>query len=487
MTDAETAYAEAEKLIAKAVEGGEKELDFISEKFRALETIPPEIAELKNLSVLKLRDTKISDLSPLVSLTNLSELYLQNTQVKDIAPLAALSELFMLELRGLRIDDFKPLHSLINLHYLDLAHTNMVDLSPLRFLTALTQLYLRGSHVDSLTPLENLSYLAAIGLSHTSVSDLRPLRKSMLITRGNNVGNREISLEGTPVLTNDPKLAKIYSTSAVEQRFDAIATYLESLPEPIPDREDVDALRREFSNIQTKIGAESDVLAKIRSETDLLNAGLEAARGRLKSFEDETEKRIEAAKGEYAKSMEAAEEAFNEGAATAAPVELWKVKEKEHVENRDSALKRFYKGLIAIAALAGLAITLVISGWIDGAFVSADCAPATPESCANVGAKGFLIGGALLTLFTALLWFTRLQLKLYLAERHMQMDARERRAFAQTYVGFLKEGDISKEAQEQRGLVYGALFRPSSDGTVKDEGGVDPSIAAALSKFLAKS
>jgi hypothetical protein len=36
-------------------------------------------------------------------------------------------------------------------------------------------------------------------------------------------------------------------------------------------------------------------------------------------------------------------------------------------------------------------------------------------------------------------------------------------------------------------LVYAALFRPASDGTVREEGGLDPSVAAALSKFLMKS
>ncbi|WP_291240177.1 hypothetical protein [Gemmobacter sp.] len=36
------------------------------------------------------------------------------------------------------------------------------------------------------------------------------------------------------------------------------------------------------------------------------------------------------------------------------------------------------------------------------------------------------------------------------------------------------------------GLVYAALFRPGADGTVREEGGIDPAISAALSKLLTK-
>lgn len=97
-----------------------------------------------------------------------------------------------------------------------------------------------------------------------------------------------------------------------------------------------------------------------------------------------------------------------------------------------------------------------------------------------------MLAAGVLTLFTLLLWFIRLQMKLYLAERHLALDAREREAFAQSYLGLVREGDVSEEAKEQSALVYAALFRPSSDGTVKDDGGMDPSIAAALSKFLMK-
>ncbi|MEP0153942.1 DUF6161 domain-containing protein [Pseudophaeobacter sp.] len=115
------------------------------------------------------------------------------------------------------------------------------------------------------------------------------------------------------------------------------------------------------------------------------------------------------------------------------------------------------------------------------------CDPKQPSSaCSGFSLKGVLLAAGVLTLFTLLLWFIRLQMKLYLAERHLALDAREREAFAQSYLGLVREGDVSEEAKEQRALVYAALFRPASDGTVKDEGGLDPSVTAALAKFLMK-
>ncbi|MDG1424260.1 MAG: hypothetical protein P8P89_02220, partial [Paracoccaceae bacterium] len=85
------------------------------------------------------------------------------------------------------------------------------------------------------------------------------------------------------------------------------------------------------------------------------------------------------------------------------------------------------------------------------------------------------------------LWYVRMQMKLFLSERHLALDARERTAFAQAYVGFLGDKDSSDEAAGQRSAVYAALFRPAPDGIIKEDGGLDPSIAAALSKFLSKS
>jgi Leucine-rich repeat (LRR) protein len=45
------------------------------------------LSHLTNLSMLDLRDTGVSDLSPLSHLTNLSMLDLRDTKVRDISPI----------------------------------------------------------------------------------------------------------------------------------------------------------------------------------------------------------------------------------------------------------------------------------------------------------------------------------------------------------------------------------------------------------------
>ena len=66
------------------------------------------------------------------------------------------------------------------------------------------------------------------------------------------------------------------------------------------------------------------------------------------------------------------------------------------------------------------------------------------------------------------------------------LDARERMAFADAYVSLLRDKDNAEGAAEQGLIVYNALFRPTSDGIIKEDGGVDPSLSAAIAKFLAK-
>ncbi len=187
--------------------------------------------------------------------------------------------------------------------------------------------------------------------------------------------------------------------------------------------------------------------------------------------------------------LEGLKEAYLQKTAFEAPVELWTAKQAEHETQRNDAFWRFALGL-GVSALFILVIVLVIafaSETIDALFTATGCDPAKPGTCDRFSFRGLLVTGAVLTLLTLCLWFTRLQMKIYLSERHLALDARERRAFAQAYIALLAQGDTGEEAKEHKTLVYAALFRPTVDGIIKDDGGVDPALSAALSKFLMKS
>ena len=93
MTDAEQAYAKAEQEIAEAIESGADWLDFSGEDFRALEALPPQIAQAQSVTRLNLRGTQVSDLSPIAGMTGMTSLSLDGTQVTDLRPLLGMQKL----------------------------------------------------------------------------------------------------------------------------------------------------------------------------------------------------------------------------------------------------------------------------------------------------------------------------------------------------------------------------------------------------------
>jgi len=82
-----------------------------------------------------------------------------------------------------------------------------------------------------------------------------------------------------------------------------------------------------------------------------------------------------------------------------------------------------------------------------------------------------------------LFWAGRLLTKLYLSQHHLRQDADERATMTTTYLALTAEQAAS---DGDRTIILNALFRNTPDGIVKEDGGLDPSIAAALGKFLAK-
>ncbi len=319
-----------------------------------------------------------------------------------------------------------------------------------------------------------------------------------------------LQFRNTPAAAADIELARLAEIEDSATRTRDTLAYLKTLPEwPLPlgsekptpkkpapkekaqqapTREDISKLRQEIQALQNNLGERNDELAQAGNQISDLGEALQTARNRLKAFEADTAERIDRANAAFSDSMKAAEEAFSESLATSEPVKLWKDKQGEHETSRDSAYRLFQKslGAIILAVIALLIILTISPAATDALLGPAGCNPKIPETCKGFGFRGLIVTASTLTVLTVLLWFTRLQMKLYLAERHMAIDARERQAFAQTYLGFLKEGDTSEDAKEQRGMVYAALFRPSSDGTIKEEGGLDPAITAAISKLLTK-
>ena len=112
MSDAEKAYEAARAAIARARAEDATELVLDREECRALDRLPPEIAEFGALTQLDLVNTEVRDLTPLAGLTGLQLLRLNQTAVQDLTPLAGLTGLQTLWLNRTAVQDLRPIRDL---------------------------------------------------------------------------------------------------------------------------------------------------------------------------------------------------------------------------------------------------------------------------------------------------------------------------------------------------------------------------------------
>ena len=82
---------------------------------------------------------------------------------------------------------------------------------------------------------------------------------------------------------------------------------------------------------------------------------------------------------------------------------------------------------------------------------------------------------------TIAFWIGRILLRMYLSGHHLATDAEERRTMIMTFLALAK----SKSVQDaDRNLILTALFRPGSDGIVKDDAA--PEVSALVASLLRK-
>ena len=112
MSDADSAYAAAQKRIAEEKAERSGYLDLDKPETRALETLPPEIAELSWLTRLDLGNTQVSDISHIAQMTGLTWLDLRSTQVSDISHIAQMTAMTTLYLGNTQVSDMRPLRRL---------------------------------------------------------------------------------------------------------------------------------------------------------------------------------------------------------------------------------------------------------------------------------------------------------------------------------------------------------------------------------------
>ncbi|MCK4763980.1 MAG: leucine-rich repeat domain-containing protein [Candidatus Aminicenantes bacterium] len=183
--------------------------------------ISPFIKELKNLEILSLINTELSDcnfLSELIRLTQLNlavnqltdisalsglsqlrELILNDNQLTDISALSGLSQLAELKLYNNRLTDISVLSNLSQLSQLNLSGNKQTDISVLSNLSQLTELYLSFNKLTDISALSNLSQLRELRLNNNQLPDISALSNLSRLTFLNVVNNKIKELPETIV------------------------------------------------------------------------------------------------------------------------------------------------------------------------------------------------------------------------------------------------------------------------------------------------
>lgn len=229
------------------------------------------------------------------------------------------------------------------------------------------------------------------------------------------------------------------------------------------------AAEQSFEQLREKaeqlVGKKGEAYEALHREYQgLAEAIRQAADGQANSFsvaQGERDEAFAVLKQEHEQGMEALRKTFREELALRAPAQYWMEKREGH---------RLWAGVTGFLSFLGIGSAAVGLGWQIHDLLQNTPANTQPETWR-------LAVLALIGVFSV--WALRLLVRMFLSHLHLLTDAGERVVMVQTYLSLL-EGD-HLTSKEDRQLILQALFRPASDGIVKDEG-VPFSLAEMLTR-----
>ena len=95
-----------------------------------------------------------------------------------------------------------------------------------------------------------------------------------------------------------------------------------------------------------------------------------------------------------------------------------------------------------------------------------------------IAARDIFLSSIFLLFVTVLFWIGRVMVRIYLSDHHLSIDAKQRATMAETYLGLIQE-NVADE--KDRNVILTALFRPTTDGIIKDDAAPALSLAGLLS------
>lgn len=155
-----------------------------------------------------------------------------------------------------------------------------------------------------------------------------------------------------------------------------------------------------------------------------------------------------AALNEHGEKMAAIQKAYKEAMALRSPVEYWDAKATKHGDQTKRLLWWMF-GSMAVLASLFLGLTYIVFSTLYNG---------KPDSWKI--AAPILVG-------VVAVWAVRLIVRMYLSQSHLAADAEERVTMVKTYLSLLEEGKMPDS--DDRKLVLTPLFRPATDGIVKED------------------
>jgi hypothetical protein len=171
-----------------------------------------------------------------------------------------------------------------------------------------------------------------------------------------------------------------------------------------------------------------------------------------------------------------------------APVEYWKKKATIHKKNYAN-----WKWTTGLGAFFGLLVLMFSIYELSNASTGLSLKVAETikafDPSYKIEAKDIvshlwiMVGSSTLFAVTLFFWLVRFMIRMMMTEHHLAIDADARATMAETYLALTKVGETLKE---ERAIVLAALFKPVTDGLVRDDGMPAISPASVLASQLMK-
>lgn len=246
-----------------------------------------------------------------------------------------------------------------------------------------------------------------------------------------------------------------------ENRADMASALLALMPEWRKPSDLAHRLSQERTNYRNRLrSAEADITRLLAVNNELLKERTDKAlrigviqlRKKRRQWEQHYSE-IASSFAESKASIQAVEESYQTFMGLKAPVQYWKDKATGLAEIEGTAgcrLTWYFPIAFVVTAVAfGLAASLLINAKTVAQTVY------------------FVVTGGLAVLSGLVFWIGRLLNRLYLSAHHLRIDAEERAVMTEAYLALTSE-NAATDADKQ--IILAALFRPTADGLVRDDG-----------------